>query len=203
MRSPAASTRRKRWSGSHTSPEIATTRSSSAVAAASGAASRASTTSRQPRSASARASARPRPRDAPVTIPFGTSPPYERPGPGRQRELVLGPWVDQPGPNGEHGGLRAVVHAELGKHVAHVRLDRLLRKVQALRDSLVRKTAPDQLEHLALARRQPVERLVLVARRERLDEPRGDDGVEQRLARMRDTHCARDLLRLCVLEQVA
>ena len=61
----------------------------------------------------------------------------------------------------------------------------------------------DQLEHLALARGQPVERPAVAVGRERLDEPRRHDRVEQRLARVRGADRARELLRLHVLEQVA
>ena len=66
--SPAASTRRRRCSGSATSPATATTPSRPPTARCKASPSRASTTIRQPRSARARVSASPRPRDAPVTM---------------------------------------------------------------------------------------------------------------------------------------
>ena len=63
--------------------------------------------------------------------------------------------------------------------------------------------ARDQLEHLPLARRQPVDRLVVAAGRERLDEPRGHDRVEHRLPACAARTAAFELLRLSVLEQIA
>src|SRR5438105_7286575 len=127
MRSPAASTSASRCRGSVTSPARAKTPGTCAHAASRASGPRASTTSRQPRSASAYASARPRPREAPVTIPTGTESPYERPGPERQRQLVLGLPAE---PGRIQRGLRPVGAAELGEHVAHVRLDRLLGDTQ-------------------------------------------------------------------------
>src|SRR4051794_6499123 len=50
--------------------------------------------------------------------------------------------------------LDAVAHPELAQDVRAVRLHRLLRQVQRLRDRLVRVRLGDQLEDLLLARRQ-------------------------------------------------
>src|SRR4051794_20652095 len=106
---------------------------------------------RQPRSTSACVSARPRPRDAPVTIPICMAPPYEGAGRRYQTSLVLGPRVDEPGADGDDGRLRAVRDAELGEDVADVRLDRLLGDVELARDLLVGEAASDQHQHVALA----------------------------------------------------
>src|SRR5207245_399664 len=134
--SPAAATSALRCVGSATSPAIATTPWSSATARSSSSAPRASTTRRQPRCASTRVNARPRPRDAPVTIPMGMEPPYEPAGPSRQRPMVLGPRVDQPRPNGGDGRLCPVGDAELRQHVTDVGLDRLLGDGELACDSL-------------------------------------------------------------------
>src|SRR3954453_11111786 len=113
---------------------------------------------RQPRSTSACVSARPRPRDAPVTIPICMAPPYEGTGRRYQTSLVLGPRVDETGADGGDGCLCAVCDAGLGEHVADVGLDRLLGDVELARDLLVRKAAPDQHQHVAFAWSQVVER---------------------------------------------
>ena len=132
--SRAASSSR-RWPSSAMSPGIAATwvyEASSRQAASSASAPQASMTSDQPRSASARASARPRPRDAPVTSAFLMPRPYGV----REAESPssIGPagHSDEPLPHRVQSGLRAVGH-ELAQHVAHVRLDRLLGGRQRLR----------------------------------------------------------------------
>src|SRR3954470_16111485 len=154
------------------SPAIATTSGSPAVAAARASPPRASVTTRQPRSERARTSASPSPREPPVTIPTGTLRTV-RPARAEVPEAI-GPRTfglpDQPGPHRHDGRLRPVRHAQLLEHVAHVRLHGLLREPQLERDPLVREAASDQLEHLALARREPVERIVV--RREVLHELR-------------------------------
>src|SRR6476469_1602191 len=72
--SPAAATRRRRWSGSAMSPAIAVTPSRPPTARSSASPPRASTTRLQPRSDRARVRARPRPREAPVTMPCMSGP---------------------------------------------------------------------------------------------------------------------------------
>ena len=113
-----------------------------------------------------------------------------------------GPRVDQTGPDGHDGGLRAVADAEFREHVAHMRLDRLLGQRELARDALVRKATGDQDQHLALAGSQAVERPPAAVGRQRLHEPCGHHGIEQRFAGVGRTHGAHELLRLRILEQV-
>src|SRR5216683_5762769 len=160
MRSPAAATRALRCQPSVMSPGMATTPSRSSTATASAWASRASTTTCQPRSLRARTSARPRPRDAPVTIPTGMPARYEQPGRSCQGQLVLGPGLDESRAYGRHRSLRAVGEAKFCEDVADVGLDRLLSDTELTGDQLVREAAADQHEHLTLARGQAVERLL-------------------------------------------
>src|SRR6266542_2032063 len=155
---------------------------------------------RHPRSTRAWVSARPRPREAPVTIPTGMPSRYDRIGLSCQRYLVLGPLIDEARANRKDRSLSAVVHAKLRKHVADVGLDRLLGELELLRDALVREATADQLQHLALPRRQLVERLLLSG--ERVDEPGRHVWIEQRLSGVGRAHGARELLRLGVLQQV-
>src|SRR4051794_19691664 len=111
---------------------------------------------RQPRSTSACVSARPRPRDAPVTIPNCIAPRYDGTGRRYQTSLVLGPRIDETGADGDDGCLGAVGNPELGQHVTDVCLDGLLGDVELARDLLVRKAAADQHQHVAFARSQVV-----------------------------------------------
>src|SRR5256714_3885673 len=86
MPSPAVSTRAARCRASTMSPGSETTRVSRPTARSSSSPLRASTTSRQPRPERTRTSARPSPRDAPVTIPTGSvTPPRQACGRGGQR----------------------------------------------------------------------------------------------------------------------
>src|SRR3954471_620053 len=82
MASPAVSTRAARCRASTMSPGSETTRVSRPTARSSSSPLRASTTSRQPRPERTRTSARPSPRDAPVTIPTGS---VTRPRQARRR----------------------------------------------------------------------------------------------------------------------
>ena len=117
--------------------------------------------------------------------------------------MVLGPGTEDPGPDGDNGCLRPVGDAELCEHVADMCLHGLLRQLELVGDALVRVAAADQDEHLALAGREPVERLLPIVGRERLDETGGDDRVEQRFAGMRGAYGPRDLVGLRVLQEVA
>src|SRR5690349_24980015 len=92
-------------------------------------------------------------------------PRYGDPGPSHQGQLVLGPLADQAGADCDDRRLRAVGDAELREHVPDVCLHRLLRERELAGDQLVRKAASDQHEHLALARREPVDRLVVPRKR--------------------------------------
>src|SRR5262249_54531278 len=153
----------------------------------------------QPRAESARASASPRPREAPVMIALAMRPRYEPSGPTCQRELVLRPGIDEARANREHRRLRPVRDTELGEHTTDVRLHRLLRAPELRRDLLVREPTPEKHEPLSFPRRQAVERIRLAVRRECVDEPRRDDRVDEGAAVVCDTHRASDLLRRRVL----
>ena len=92
--------------------------------------------------------------------------------------------------------------AELREDARHVLLDRAQGDEEPLRDRLVRAALGHQLEHLALARRQLGERVVLAAA---ADELRDDLGVERRAALADAPHRRGELLHVGdpVLEQVA
>ena len=84
----------------------------------------------------------------------------------------------------QHGEHAAVVlgaggHAELGEDARDVLLDRVRRDDEHLGDALVRAPLGHQLEHLALARRELVERVVAAAAAEHV---RDDRRVEHRAA---------------------
>ena len=83
--------------------------------------------------------------------------------------------------HGEHAAvvLGAAGHAELGEDARDVLLDGVRRDDQRLGDALVRAPLGHQLEHLALARRQLVERIVAAAAAEHV---RDDRRVERRAA---------------------
>ena len=117
--------------------------------------------------------------------------------------MVLGPWVDEPGPDGDDCRLSPVGDAELREDMADVRLHRLLRQRQLAGDALVREAAGDEDQDLALARSQAVERPTAAVGPERLHQPRSHDRIEERLAGMRGAYRAHELLRLGVLEQVS
>src|SRR5947209_8501367 len=87
---------------------------------------RASMTSDQPRSARARARARPSPLEAPVMSASGMHRPYAAAGPALQRQLVLRPFADETIPYRKERRLRAVGDAELGEQMPNVGLHRLL-----------------------------------------------------------------------------
>src|SRR3954447_11994870 len=165
MRSPAAATSGARGCGCATSAETAWTvvwAASSARARSSASAPRASITSVQPRAASARASARPSPREAPVTIATGAflgMGPKLRPVPRRHhRESGLVLPADETVLHRIDRGLRAVGEAELAEDVRDVRLDRALGDAELERDRLVRSPARELGEDLELARREGVPR---------------------------------------------
>ena len=75
--------------------------------------------------------------------------------------------------------LGAGAHAELGEDARHVLLDGVRRDDEHLGDALVRAALGHQLEHLALARRQRVQRVVAAAPAEHV---RDDGRVEHRAA---------------------
>src|SRR5437764_14270980 len=97
------------------------------------------------------------------------APAYERRGPSRQRQLVLGLRAQS---RRVQRRLRPVGDAELREDVPHVRLDRLLRDPELERDALVRETPADQVEHLLLPWRQ-VRLLAAAILDQRVDEARG------------------------------
>ena len=108
---------------------------------------------------------------------------------------------------GEHGEHAAVVpgvgrEAELREDARHVLLDRALGDDEPLADRLVRAALGHQLEHLALARGELVERVVAAAP---ADEQRDDLGVERRAALADAPHGGGELVDVgdAVLEQVA
>src|SRR4051795_6413503 len=155
IRGPAASTSARRCAASATSPAIAVALGPSDPAASrSASAPRASMTRLQPSRVSARASASPRPREAPVMIPVGMAARSHRAGLSFYGQLDLGLPAD-PRAHGIHRGLRAVGHAELAEHVRDVGLDRLLAQPELEGDALVGQPARDEREDLLLARRQP------------------------------------------------
>src|SRR4051794_23309648 len=159
MRSPAAATSAVRGAGAGTSPARAGTLVCSASPARAGSrasAPRASITSRQPRAASARASASPSPREAPVRIATGAvlgMVPKLRPrAAAHHRESGLVLPADEPVLDRVHRRLGAVGEAELAEDVRDVGLHRALGDAELERDRLVRLAAGELGEDLELAR---------------------------------------------------
>jgi hypothetical protein len=84
--------------------------------------------------------------------------------------------------------MHAVAHGELGEHALDVGLHGRPAEHELRGDLAVGQTTRDQLEHLALARRQRLQRCAGDARRRRgarelLDQALGDRRRDQRLAR--------------------
>src|SRR5690349_23154101 len=87
------------------------------------------------------------------------------------------PLSPQVGENGEHATvvLRRLSDSELGEGASDVRLDRLRAEPECATDSVVRASLRHQRKDLALARREPVERIGTPPSRDKVVDDRSVD----------------------------